>query len=133
MLLDDGVDDLPLVFVVDYFPVAIEADEVTRFPQQAQSQRMERGDVEPVGVDSGQRLDPGLHFVGSLVGEGHAENVPGLHSQPLDGVGDLVGDDPGFARAGAGHDQQRGFEVEDGLLLPGIEVFEDVNGHRCRG
>ena len=61
-----------------------------------------------------------LHFAGGLVGEGDGEDVSGRDAL-RDEVGDAEGDDAGFARAGAGQNQNRAVQRFDGLALLGIE------------
>ena len=48
-------------------------------------------------------------------------------------VGDLVGDDPRLARAGAGDDEQGRIEMQDRVPLLGVEAGQDVSGHCRRG
>jgi hypothetical protein len=45
----------------------------------------------------------------------------------VDEVGDAVGNDAGFARAGTSEDEERAFDVSGGFALGGIEAFEKVH------
>ena len=96
MFPDERVDDPAMILFVGDLPFAVEPDRLARFPQEAQPQRMERGDIEAVSLDSGQCLDSGPHLVGRFIGEGNAEDVPGFDTQVPDGVCDFMGDDPRF-------------------------------------
>ena len=71
-----------------------------------------------------QFADPLCHFPRRLVGEGNGHDVPGAYPPLPDQVGDAVGDDAGFARSGAGQDQQRPLAVQHSFLLGGVEVFQ---------
>ena len=65
------------------------------------------------------------HFAGGLVGEGDGEDGVGRDVFLLDEPGDAVGDDAGFARSGAGEDEQRAFGGFNGGALFGIEMVEE--------
>ena len=54
-----------------------------------------------------QLLDALLHLARGLVGEGDREDLAGVHAAGRQQVGDAVGEHPGLAGAGAGHDEQR--------------------------
>ena len=47
----------------------------------------------------------------------------GADADGADEVGDAVGDDAGFAGAGAGDNKERAFDVFDGFPLGGVESF----------
>ena len=75
--------------------------------QQVQAQGVEGGDAQAAGVTAlEQAADPFLHLPGRLVGEGDGGDVARRQAALPHQVGDLAGDDPGLARAGAGQDQQ---------------------------
>ena len=75
-----------------------------------------------------QRRDPLAHLVGRLVGEGDGQDAHGVDAVLADQVGDAVGQDPGLARAGPGHDQQRTVGVDDGVELVGVEPVDQGDG-----
>ena len=68
-----------------------------------------------------------LHLAGGLVGEGDGEDVAGADAL-LQQVGDAARDDARLAAAGAGQDEQRPFDVRDGLALGGGQVGQQVGG-----
>ena len=49
----------------------------------------------------------------------------GADAMVADEVGDAVREDPGLARPGARHDQQRSLGVGDGVALDGVEPLEE--------
>jgi len=127
--LEQAPEEPMLLVVVHDLPLGIEAQGGARFAQDAQPQGVESGDGEELGLDAGQGLDAHLHFVGRLVGKGDGQHLPGRQSHLQDQVGDLVGDHPRLARAGAGDDEQGRVEVQHRLPLLGIEARQDVSGH----
>ncbi len=58
-----------------------------------------------------QGADPLLHLAGSLVGEGHGDDVLGADAAILDQVRDLAGDHAGLAGACTGEHQKRAADV----------------------
>ena len=72
--------------------------------------------AHPDGRVAGEPLDPAAHFVGRLVREGQGEDLMAGHSL-LQQPGDAMRDDAGLAAARPGQDQQRPFEMCDGLAL----------------
>ena len=84
-----------------------------------------------------QLVDALGHFAGGLVGEGDGEDGVGRDVFLLDEPGDAMGDDAGFAGAGAGEDEQGAFGGLDGGALFGIEIGEkrmqSVSSWRDRG
>ena len=58
----------------------------------------------PVADERGHALP---HLAGGLVGEGDRQDLARMHLPRGQQVGDAVGEHPGLARAGPGHDQQR--------------------------
>ena len=69
-------------------------------------------------------IDPGLHLLGGLVGEGEGQDLRGLGAPGGDQPGDPPGDDLGLAGAGAGDDEERTLAVGDRALLVGVEAGE---------
>ena len=72
--------------------------------QQANAKGVKRREYgEVLGIAAAEQLVDALtHFAGGFVGEGHRENGPGGDVIVFHQVRDAVGDDPGFAAAGAG-------------------------------
>ena len=85
----------------------------------------------PAAVGAEQRLDARAHLLGRLVGERDREDFVRLGVAVADEVGDAAGDDARLAGPGAGEDQQRPVDVQDGLALFGVEGVEEL--HRARG
>ncbi len=68
-----------------------------------------------------QRLDASTHFFRGFVGEGDGKNFVVLREPLGQQIRDALRDDARLARAGAGKDEQRAVDVQDGLALFGIE------------
>ena len=77
--------------------------------------------------DAEQRFDARAHLFGGLVGEGDGEHLVRLGVAVADEVRDAAGDDARLARSGAGEDQQRPADVQDGFALFGIEGFQELH------
>ena len=65
------------------------------------------------------------HLAGGLVGEGDGENGVRRDALFADQPRDAAGDDAGFARAGAGKDQQRAFGGLNGGALFGVQIVDE--------
>ena len=63
------------------------------------------------------------HLFCGLVGEGDGEDVVWGDAALLYEVGDAVGDDAGFAAAGAGEEENGAVDREDALALLGIHIL----------
>ena len=108
--------------------VAVEVEAVGVLAQQAGAEAVEGADPDAAAGHEG--LDALAHLAGGLVGEGDGEDVAGPDAL-LEQVGDAAGDDARLAAAGAGQDEQRPFDVRDGLALGVGQVGEQVaRGHR---
>ena len=92
--------------------------------QDAHARRVERRHPHLLGHRADERRHPVLHLVGGLVGEGDGEDLERADALVADQVGDAVGEHPGLARPGAGHDEQRALGVGDGLGLDGVQPGE---------
>ena len=64
---------------------------------------VEGADVTSVVV-SGQNVNPLPHFVGGLVREGNAQNMPGQNAQFIHQISETVGKGPGLSRPRTGDD-----------------------------
>ena len=67
--------------------------------------------------ETDQFVNPLAHLLRGFVCEGDCEDVPRIHAALIHQIGNSVGDDPRFARAGAGQNQHRSLRVLDGLPL----------------
>ena len=106
--------------------LAGEAELVGVAPQDAHARRVERRHPHLLGDRADQRLDPRLHLVRGLVGERDGQDLERADAPVADEVGDAVGQDPGLARPGAGHHQQRPLGVDDRVGLHGVEPLEQI-------
>jgi hypothetical protein len=92
--------------------------------QDAHAERMERGNLGlllPLLTFAEQPCGAFLHFGRGFVGKRNGQNA----SRPdavLDQLGDAIGDDARFARAGAGQHQKRTVERVDGFALRRIQL-----------
>ena len=90
--------------------------------QDADAERMERGDFRPLlELFAQQGGGPFLHFVGRLVGEGDRQDAFGPDAV-ADQLGDAVGDHPRLAGSRPRQHQQWPRERVDGVVLGGIQV-----------
>ncbi len=74
-------------------------------------------------------FDALAHLFGGLVGEGDGQDVVGGDAAFLNEIGDAVGDDAGFAAAGAGEEKHGAVDGEDSLALLRVHVGEEI-GHK---
>ena len=72
------------------------------------------------------------HFSGGFVGEGDSQDRIGRDVLLADEPGNAVRDDAGFARAGAGQDEQRALGGLDRGALFGIEMSKERMQGRVR-
>ncbi len=70
------------------------------------------------------------HLAGRLVGEGDGHDVARRQAVVLDQVGDLGGDHPGLAAAGAGQHQQGCVHMPHGGMLMGVESCHGSHSRR---
>ena len=94
--------------------------------QHADTRGVEGRHPHPPGHRTDQRLHPLAHLLGRLVGEGDGQDLERGHALLGDEPGDAMGQHPGLARPGAGHDEQRAARVGDRLGLDGVEAGEQV-------
>ena len=106
--------------------LAVDSERFDVAAEDAHAEGMEGGDerLGQRGVAE-QLVDALGHFAGGFVGEGDGEDGVGRDVFLLDEPGDAMGDDAGFARAGAGEDEQGAFGGFDGGALFGIEIVEE--------
>jgi len=95
--------------------------------------QMEGADPQLPVPAAQQALEPLLHLVRGLVGEGDGEDVEGGQAPLQDEVGGAVREDAGLAASCAGEDQQWAIAVQNGFALTVVEPLEDgrigVVGH----
>ena len=124
-----GLDQAVAVVLIVNGEVALQAEPVGVLPQQAGPEAVEGADPDPAVGHEG--LDPLPHLAGGLVGEGDGQDVVRLDAL-LQQVGDAAGDDAGLAAAGPGQDEQRSFEVRDGLALGRRQIGKQILGCALR-
>lgn len=72
--------------------------------------------AHPHRLARGELFDARPHFIGGLVRKRQRQNLPGGHAMAQQ-IGDAVRNDPRLAAAGPGENEQRPFQVLDGLTL----------------
>ena len=124
-----------LVFVVVDAEAAREAGTDARqriaiAPQQPHAEGMKGGEVRR-GIESYTSLSSAATrsriSSGGLVGEGDRQNGGRRHVPRRDDVRDAVRDDPGFAAARAGQNQQRPFGAGDRFALLRVQALEEIH------
>ena len=85
---------------------------------------MERAHGQGIAAVAYQPVQPFPHLLGGLVGESHGKDIERADLVLADQVSDTVGDDPGFAAAGPGNNQQRAVDSLDSVLLRGVKSFQ---------
>jgi hypothetical protein len=95
--------------------------------QQAIAQAVESADPHATGIDRQHGRQPGQHFLGRLVGEGHRHDAGRRHLPGRDQPGNPGGQDAGLARAGAGQDQGTLGRQRHGRQLFWIQVVEEIH------
>jgi len=84
------------------------------------------------GLGPEELLDPFAHLAGSLVREGHGEDLIGGNPADPDQVGDARREYARLAAAGTREDEQRTLGRLDGLALSGVQTFENGIGEGIR-
>jgi hypothetical protein len=100
------------------------AERLGLLAEDARAGRMKRADPRPARFSADQRRDPLAHLACRLVGESHRQHPLGRSLALGQQVGDTVGQDAGFARAGAGQDEDWPLGREYGVALGGVEIVE---------
>ena len=96
------------------------AEAVNLFAQEPHAEAVDGRHEVPDHSAGAEGGDAGLHLVGCLVGEGHAQDVALGDTQVVEEVGIAVDERPRLPGAGSGHDTHGPFRRPDGvLLLPG--------------
>ncbi len=110
----------------------IDADGGSIAAQHTSAEGVERahGDLAALVADEGEDALP--HLGGSLVGEGHGQDLPWLHAFDADQVGDAVGQHAGLARAGASQDEQGALGGGHRARLLGVQPLDDGRGQLLR-
>ena len=92
-------------------------------PQQPHAKGVERGNERSLTgrAVAQQAFDYALaHLLGRFVGESHGQNGRPGYVLRLDQVRDAMRDDARLAAAGAGKQQQRTFDMRNGIALLGV-------------
>lgn len=93
---------------------------------------MEGGDAQTATLLAVQQLaDPLLHLPRRLIGEGDGGDGVGRIATLLNEVGDLAGDDAGFAATGTGKDEEGAINGSNGFPLAWVEI--GAGGHEPVG
>lgn len=88
---------------------------------------MEGVDVAGVVVP-GELVDALAHFVGRLVGEGDAQDVPRQNPQLVHQEREAVGEGPGLAGACPSDNTHPSLGGDDGLPLRIIQFVQEIHG-----
>ncbi len=123
-LLDHAAHHRHRVALIEDRKVGPVAERLGLLAQDARAGRMKRADPRPARILAHQRRDPLAHLARRLVGESHGQHPLGRRLAFGQQVGDTVGQYAGFARAGAGQDENWPFGREHGVALGGIEIVE---------
>jgi hypothetical protein len=126
---EDLFDDLKLVGGVEDDEVAVVVGEVVGFAaQDASADGMEGAHCQAAWRRFEHVGDAVGHFAGRFVGEGDGQDLPGGEAHFAHQVDDALGEDAGFAAAGAGEDEDG---AGDGCLLLGVQTLDE--GRRGSG
>ncbi len=125
-----GDDGVAIVAVHDR-ELVLQADAGRFLAQDLHAQRVEGRDGQLLGLlRLFQQLgDTLLHLERGLVGEGERRDRARIVAAVFDHVGDLLGDHPRLARAGAGQHQAGAVEIEHGFALRPIQAELWCIGH----
>ena len=129
-----GFDERQLVFIVVDTETAREAwtnlrQRLAIAPQQPHAEGMKGGEVRR-GIEfyaAQQRRHARAHLLRRLVREGDRQNGGRRHVPLRDDMRDAVSDNPGFAAARAGQNQQGPFGAGDGFTLLRVETLKKVH------
>ena len=86
---------------------------------------MERRHPHIPGPRADELGHPLAHLGSGLVGEGNGQHLTRANVARGQQVGDPTGQHRRLARAGTGHDQQRGTLVQDGAALLSVQPVEE--------
>ena len=122
-------DDPGAVGTVENGKARLVAQRLGLLAQNANTERVEGGYLQLVGLLAGQQLaHPLLHFPRRLVGEGDGGDIARLKTALLDEIGDFLRNHPRLARTRASEHEQGTVKVVNGFALLGIET-----GHQSVG
>jgi hypothetical protein len=108
--------------------IALEPDLSRLAAQQARAHRVERRDPHPPAVGGEQPRDARAHLLRGLVREGDREHFLLAREAATDEIGNAKRDDARLARARTGEDEQRPFDLLDGLALLRVQIRQKVHG-----
>jgi hypothetical protein len=89
---------------------------------------MKRPHVQVGGAIAKERCCAFAHLAGGLIRKSNSEDPPRFHAEVFDKMADAVGDNPRFAAAGAGKDQEGPFTVAHRRELWFVEAFIERRG-----
>ena len=131
-ILEAGPDDAHLVGLVVDREARRVAEALRLAPEHPPARRVEREDPGGARLPAEHPLEPLAHLAGGLVGERDREDLVGLRAVRADEMRHPVGEHASLAGAGAGDDQQRPVDVQDGFALGRIQAGEQIIV-RCDG
>lgn len=108
-----------------------EAERLALAAQDADAGAVEGHHPHRVGARAHEGLDAFLHLARGLVREGDREDLAGVDIALAEQMRDPVGEHPGLAGAGTGHDEQRGAGVHHGRALVLVQSVQQ--GRRVHG
>ena len=131
-ILEAGPDDAHLVGLVVDREARRVAEPLRLAPQHPPAGRVEGEDPGRARLPAEHPLEALAHLARGLVGERDREDLVGLRAVRADEMGHPMGEHAGLARAGAGDDEQRAVDVQDGFALGRIQAREEIIV-RCDG
>lgn len=112
-----------VVGVVDR-EVGAQAEYVSIFADDAETETVEGRDLHCVHGATDERADAVQHFTGGFIGEGESEDIGGGNAV-MEHVGDAVSDGTGFSGTGAGEDEDGAADGLDSGALLRVKVVEE--------
>jgi len=129
---EGSADDEVLVGVVIDDEFTGDADGGAVDAEDAGAGAVEGAEGHAFGGLANESGDAVAEFAGGFLGKGDAEDLVGSDALFLDEPGDAVGDDAGFAAAGAGDDEEGAAGMRGGFRLGGVEAVEKGGGAESR-
>lgn len=97
LLVHEPLEQRALVGGVEDGEALGDAQVADVLPQHRDAEAVEGGQPDAAGLGADQTVHPLAHLGSGLVGEGHGEEVRGVHAPGLDQVGEAVGENTGLA------------------------------------
>jgi hypothetical protein len=125
---DDFRNDLETVGRIQHRKLRFVTEMCALLAQNLHPQRVKSTHRQPAcRLAFHQMFHPLLHLARGLVGKGDRSDIACIHAALLDQVGDLGGNHPRFATAGASQHQERAIQIFGGFALRGVEFVEHRN------